>query len=879
MFPPQTLGLLQPAGHVEVPRAQRRRGVEQPPGLLLPRNHRQDRVEQPERRHRLPQVQRSQEFRLDVGLHRRKRSPRLLLLRRATALDQWGVYPHPEPSDLHGLHAAQHPGDHRRALAERRTVCGPGFQGGRAGPRDLAPLEGGRGLLRGRVAPGQGSGRREDARGKRARFAPSREQHARRDREQRLDALVQGPRVGEPHRCEHLVRPSEPASAEALELLPVERRVGHHERDGSVVAEIELDAAGEEIGRQVLVRRHLAPGPDPATLALVAEPLLHGRRHVAVGEPRRIADHHVHALPVRRKPDRPAQVARHVTPHVVAAIAVKLQKRFVRLGENVRGSFVDGMLAVQPAREVADRGVPRTQLQHRLNDGVEQRGLACDRPRKLQQGTVWDFDEHVALRQEPACVPLQRIAQIDGNADGPARAAEPLPQGEQVRDARDEDGDRVDVHPEHAVAAPGDRFLLRQSGRLRGGEKPAHSMEQERPRAAGGVQHPLVERAVDGPLADPRREPVGGVVLTQVVALPRVHEGFVQAFEDVGAHLGEPEPCDLAGDAANQFVRAGGLQQPVEEVGLHRALNAHVGEGTPAQKVRRLGQGRTERQRRHRLCHHGEIRVLEEEVIVVDLGAVDVFEQVRPELPLEADVRVVLHLVPDVRQLCPGDVVGDAVAPQISGDGLGVGRQVGLDRHDGVEPHEQGARVVLRRRERLEGGELAVPHLVGGELGAVGGDADEARAGRLFPLREIAGELLFRRGALRPQVALELENGVAEESVDAAPYLGQRPLEIDGGAVGAEGVDEQGVHQSADLLVPGPGGELGDDLAEALGGDGHGRAYHSRSALSRPDVRIGGAGARARRSEELAPRGAAGVSSRPASAVLLNHAWRHARLR
>jgi hypothetical protein len=141
--------------------------------------------------------------------------------------------------------------------------------------------------------------------------------------------------------------------------------------------------------------------------------------------------------------------------------------------------------------------------------------------------------------------------------------------------------------------------------------------------------------------------------------------------------------------------------------------------------------------------------------------------------------------------------------------------------------------------------DLRVAHLIGDELGAVGGDANERRPGLAFAVREVPRELILGCGALDAQVPLELEHGVPEERVDAPADLGQGAFEVDGGAVRSERLHEQRVHEGAYLLVSGTARKLGDDLAEALAGDGHGWPYDSRSPGPRPDVRIGASAAKA----------------------------------
>ena len=107
-------------------------------------------------------------------------------------------------------------------------------------------------------------------------------------------------------------------------MLTAEGGPGHHKGDAGTRFQVQLAAAGEEVGREVLVRGKPAALPDSQLLRLLAEATLGRTRHEAIGQPGRIADDQVGALVVRREPDRPYQVAGHEPPDVVAALGPKL---------------------------------------------------------------------------------------------------------------------------------------------------------------------------------------------------------------------------------------------------------------------------------------------------------------------------------------------------------------------------------------------------------------------------------------------------------------------------------------------------------------------------------------------------------------------------
>ena len=66
-----------------------------------------------------------------------------------------------------------------------------------------------------------------------------------------------------------------------------------------------------------------------------------------------------------------------------------------------------------------------------------------------------------------------------------------------------------------------------------------------------------------------------------------------------------------------------------------------------------------------------------------------------------------------------------------------------------------------------------------GTLKVVGRNAEEVAPGRCLSLGEVSPQAFLGVGPLPPQVALKLEDRVAEQCVGPSPHLGHRPLVVD----------------------------------------------------------------------------------------------------
>ena len=183
--------------------------------------------------------------------------------------------------------------------------------------------------------------------------------------------------------------------------------------------------------------------------------------------------------------------------------------------------------------------------------------------------------------------------------------------------------------------------------------------------------------------------------------------------------------------------------------------------------------------------------MLKEEIVGVHRRAVDLFEALCPELPLEARLGVSPAIGPGVAQVTQGALPGRAEPAELLHDRLRVRGKLIAGRDGGAEPGKGAAWVV---RVDAVGGQLAQrapAQLVGDEFRAVRGNADVALTALAFPLADVAGQLGLSVIALAPQVALELDHGSPKQGIDPAADLGDLLFQLDICARDAEAVNQQ----------------------------------------------------------------------------------------
>ena len=388
----------------------------------------------------------------------------------------------------------------------------------------------------------------------------------------------------------------------------------------------------------------------------------------------------------------------------------------VGLAENKLVRRRGDALPVQPGGEIGRRLCALAKVDHVVEDAVETQRVRGHRGGKTQRRRRQalrlrlrhldgrnEYLQHLVAGEEVGLVafvgglrqvPLQGVAQIDrqGNV---ARMfpAQRRHERQQVGDAREDDGDGVDVDAGDLLDRPARRCRGCQPRGLRGGEHGAHQMEQEGAGAAGRVHHALFERRIHGSRHHACGEPVRGVVLAQVVAGFGVDQAFVEGLEDVHADVLQAKAVDVPRNAQHQVPAGRVGQRPVEEIRLALPADPGIGErGAVQQRFSVLRRGLDQRRPGDGLGDHGQVGVLQEQGVVADLRAVGQAEQVFPQLPLQERLRRGAERGPQPAEVVEGAPGGQAVAPEFARDGVRVGQQAVADGHDALQPSQQRLR-------------------------------------------------------------------------------------------------------------------------------------------------------------------------------------------
>jgi hypothetical protein len=446
--------------------------------------------------------------------------------------------------------------DHDRALVEALRIGRERRLGVAAGDVDLRAGE-----LRGGLLPTAAKPRdlaRHGQRGRRhrgrLRGAVAEDDRGGDGEDVRLDG-AQVPRLieGDPDRDPGAVVA---ALAEALELAPREHRRRHHEPEAAAGAQVLLGRPHDEEVGEVLVGRDLAARPEASRLRHPPVELLHPLRHEAVGEPGRVADEHVDLVGGLGERGGAGEVADVVAPDVVPPFVVEVaegvedgDQRFLVVG--VDGAAAQGRADARPGGAALPRGGAAGELGDELVEAV---GVGDHPFREVefavdQLGLVGGEDRDPAAGEQGlVLLPAEAVAEVDRDAERRPLAFEVLgADRQQVGDPGEGDGDGVEVHAGDVGDHAEDRLLPRHPRRLGRAQVAPDGPEDEGPRAAGGVEDALLERVGHRGLDHALRQPVGGVVLAQVLARVGVDHGLVEGLEDVVVDVGPVEARDPAG--------------------------------------------------------------------------------------------------------------------------------------------------------------------------------------------------------------------------------------------------------------------------------------------------------------------------------------------
>lgn len=585
---------------------------------------------------------------------------------------------------------------------------------------------------------------------------------------------------------------------------------------------------------------------EPARLRHGAERALQLVRHVPVREPGRVAHEHVHPPIGPREPHRPGEVANVVPPDVVPALVVEPAQRGEGGGDRWLVLLGDGEAPEDGCQRghVAGRARLRRQIGERRHQPVKARGvgeqvLGEAELGREELGLVGRGDDEVVLgEQVDALAPLHAVAQVDGDRDRPALGTDQAlaPDREKVGDAGERHRHGVQVDAEDVVRHAGQRASQRPAGCLGGRQVAAHGVEEECPRTAGRVEHALLERRLDGLGHHVLGEPVGRVVLAEPLACLDADDRLVQHLEDVVVDDAPVEPREPPRQRADVGLAAGDLERPVEEVLLDDAEDLRRLEALAAQQGRRDERGDVEAEdgvgdHLRRVDQQG---VLEEErVRVLELGPEGGPQELRPELALEPDRRILSVFGVEGRQRGAVQRVRGAARAEPPAHLLRRGHHALRRREHALEPDKKGVDVGAGGGDGLRRhlGECVVAVVVRPPFGAVGQHAHVALASGASPRGHVPGELLLgvRSDPAAAEVALHLDDGVADLDVDAATIADGRLQADDLVPVEAELRAEQelphvGLHRRL-AARPVAAGQPREQLAEIDRREGlHGRS-------------------------------------------------------
>lgn len=111
------------------------------------------------------------------------------------------------------------------------------------------------------------------------------------------------------------------------------------------------------------------------------------------------------------------------------------------------------------------------------------------------------------------------------------------------------------------------------------------------------------------------------------------------------------------------------MQHPVEEIGLHRTTDALFLKRGAGENVGGIVGLQFEDPGGDRLGDDGQVGVLEKQPVGADLLAIDLAQQVVPQVALELCLGIAGQAGPEVFKSPQGAPEGQAVASQFGGDG------------------------------------------------------------------------------------------------------------------------------------------------------------------------------------------------------------------
>lgn len=173
------------------------------------------------------------------------------------------------------------------------------------------------------------------------------------------------------------------------------------------------------------------------------------------------------------------------------------------------------------------------------------------------------------------------------------------------------------------------------------------------------------------------------------MALVAVDQRLVKDLQDVAFHLIEAEAAHMRQNAAHQRFAIGVRHDPIEEIAFRRAHHAGGFEGGAGKHAFGIVFAQIEHRQRDGLGDDHQKGVLEEQLIVLDILAIDQLQKLRPELTLERHGRLAFHLLPERGEHVTREPVGDGVLSQLRAHGERIGRQRTFQSQRAVQPSEE----------------------------------------------------------------------------------------------------------------------------------------------------------------------------------------------
>ena len=171
-------------------------------------------------------------------------------------------------------------------------------------------------------------------------------------------------------------------------------------------------------------------------------------------------------------------------------------------------------------------------------------------------------------------------------------------------------------------------------------------MEEKGAGAAGRIEHMLDKRPIDDVLDHLRGKPIRCVIFAESMPFVAVDQRFIKDLENVGLDLGEPEAPHMRHDPAHQRFTFPVGYDPIEEIAFDRARDSRRLKSFSGEEAFRIVFWQAHDGERNALRDDDKEGVLEPKRVALDFAAIDQFQELRPELPLEHHCAILAQALP-----------------------------------------------------------------------------------------------------------------------------------------------------------------------------------------------------------------------------------------